>query len=155
MWWRSQIKEPKMISAGDDAFLFVRYMPALVKKGVESCWYRLFHIVLRRGSTSSLSHSHEPYGAASVAPMRFCCVLSLLLRVGSIPTPHLKTFKQLFWTTTWRKNSRKAQWQAQSRYLSHCAFLVSFRYAGSEKTWPNHFISISLALVTLPTVLHR
>ena len=29
---------------------------------------------------SSLSHSHEPYGAASVAPMRFCCVLSLALR---------------------------------------------------------------------------
>ena len=37
------------------------------------------------------------------------------------------------WTTTWRKNSRKAQWQGQSRYLCHCAFLVSIRYAGSEK----------------------
>ena len=48
------------------------------------------HIALRRGSTSSLSHSHEPYGAASVAPMRFCCVLSLLLSVGSIPALHLK-----------------------------------------------------------------
>ena len=33
-------------------------------------------------------------------------------------------------------------------------FFVSFRYAGSEKTWPKHFISISLALVTLPAV-HR
>ena len=77
------------------------------------------------------------------------------LRVGSIPTHQYKTFKQLFWTTTWRKNSRKAQWQAQSRYLCHCAFLVSFRYAGSEKIWPNHLISISLALVILPAVLRR
>ena len=77
------------------------------------------------------------------------------LRVGSIPTLHLKTFEQIYWTTTWRKNSRKAQWQAQSRYLCHCAFLISFRYAGSEKTWPKHFISISLALVTLLTVLRR
>ena len=40
----------------------------------------VFHIALRQGSTSSLSHSHEPYGVASVAPMRFCCVLSLALR---------------------------------------------------------------------------
>ena len=78
-----------------------------------------------------------------------------VLRVGSIPTLHINTFEQLFWTTTWRKNSRKAQWQAQLRYLCYCAFLVLFRYAGSEKTWPNHFISISLALVTLPAVIHR
>ena len=77
------------------------------------------------------------------------------LRVGSILTLHLKTFEQLFWTTTWRKNSRKAQWQTQSRHLCHCAFLVSFRYAGSEKTWPNQFSSISLALVTLPALLRR
>ena len=82
-------------------------------------------------------------------------ILSLALRVGSIPTLHLKTFEQIFWTMTWRKNSRKAPWQMQSRYLCHCAFLVSLRYAGSEKTWPNHFISISLALVTLPAVLRR
>ena len=61
-------------------------------------------------------------------------MLSLALRVGSIPTVHLKTFEQLFWTTTRRKNSRKAQWQSQSRYLCHCAFFVSFRDAGSEKT---------------------
>ena len=62
-------------------------------------------------------------------------VASFILRVGSIPTLHLITFGQLFWTTTQRKNSRKAQWQAQSRYLCHCAFLISFRYAaGSEKT---------------------
>ena len=70
------------------------------------------------------------------------------LRVGSISTLNLKTFRQLFWPTIWRKNSRKVQWQAQSRYLCHCAFLVSFRYAGSKKTWPKNFISISLALVT-------
>ena len=82
-------------------------------------------------------------------------VISLALRVGSIPTPHLKTFEQLFWTTTWRKNSRKTQWQTQLRYLCHCAFFGSFRYAGSEKTWSNHFISISLALVTLPALLRR
>ena len=79
-----------------------------------------------------------------------CELLLHQLRVGSIPTLHLKTFEQLFWTTTWRKNSRKAQWQAQSRYLCHCAFFVSFRYAGTEKTWPKHFISICLALATLP-----
>ena len=67
----------------------------------------------------------------------------IVLSVGSIPTLRLKTFEQLFWTTTWRKNSRNAQWQTQSRYLCHCAFLVSFRYAGSEKTWSNHSISLS------------
>ena len=78
-----------------------------------------------------------------------------LLMVRSIPTLHLKTFERLFWPATWRKSSRKAQWQAQSRYLCHCAFLFSFRYAGFEKTWPNHFISISFALVTLPAVLRR
>ena len=33
------------------------------------------------------------------------------LRVGSIPTLHLKTFEQLFWPMTWRKNSRKAQFR--------------------------------------------
>ena len=81
--------------------------------------------------------------------------LQKALRVGSIPTLHLETFQQLYWTTTWRKNSIIAQWQAQSRYLCHCAFLVSFRYAGSEKTWSNHFISISLAVVTLLAVLRR
>ena len=96
----------------------------------------------------------------SMYPRSFLCEEAKIkqrnpLRVGSIPTLHLKTFEQLFWTTTCRKNSRKAQWQTQSRYLCHCAFLVSFRYAGSEKTWPNHFISISLALVTLPVVLRR
>ena len=111
--------------------------------------------MLRGGSTSSLSHFLELYGTASVSPMWFSIMLSLLLTVGSIPTLHLKTFKQLFWITTWRKNSRKAQWQTQSRYLCHCAFLVSFRYAGPKKTWPNHFISTSLAHVTLPTVLRR
>ena len=35
-------------------------------------------------------------------------VFHIALRVGSIPTLHLKTFEQLFWITTWRKNSRKA-----------------------------------------------
>ena len=85
-------------------------------------------------------------------PLRY--LFCVALRVGSIPTLHLETFEQLLWAT-WRKNSRKAQWQAPSRYVCHCAFLVSFRYAGSEKTWPNHFISISLALVTLPTILRR
>ena len=85
----------------------------------------------------------------------FFRILFSTLRVGIIPTLHLKTFEQLFWPTNWRKNSRKVQWQAQSRYLCHCAFLVSSRYAGSEKTWPNHFISISLALVTLPAVLRK
>ena len=49
------------------------------ERHTESGW----QIALRRGSTSSLSHSHEPYGAASVAPMRFCCVLSLLLSPGT------------------------------------------------------------------------
>ena len=33
------------------------------------------------------------------------------------------------------------------------SFLVSFCYAVSEKTWRNHFISISLALVALPVIL--
>ena len=107
-------------------------------------WFSIvLNLLLRRGSTSSLLHVLELYGAASVEPMWFSMELSLLLRVGSIPTLHLKTFEQLFWTTPWRKTSRKAQWQAQSRYLCHCAFLISFRYAGSEKTWPNHFVSIS------------
>ena len=82
-------------------------------------------------------------------------VFHIALRVGSIPTLQLKIFEQLFWPTTFTENSRKAQWQAQSRYLFHCAFLVSFRYAGSEKTWLNHFISIPLALVTIPAVLRR
>ena len=35
---------------------------------------------LRRGSTPSLSHFREPYGTASVAPMWFSIVLSLLLK---------------------------------------------------------------------------
>ena len=39
--------------------------------------------------------------------------------------------------------------------LPLCAFLVSFRYAGSEKTWPYHFVSISLALMTFPAVLRQ
>ena len=34
---------------------------------------------LRGTSTSSFSHFCEPYGAASVALMWFCCVLSLIL----------------------------------------------------------------------------
>ena len=92
-----------------------------------------------------------------------CCTHVIINRVepplkamvGSILTLHLRTFEQLFWPTTWRKNPRKAQWQAQSRYLCHCAFFVSFRYAGFEKTWRNHFISISLALVIHPAVLRR
>ena len=39
----------------------------------------VFHIALRRGSTSSLSHLLELYRSVSVAPMWFCWVLSLLL----------------------------------------------------------------------------
>ena len=50
-------------------------------------------------------------------------------------------------------NSRNAQLQAQ--YLCHCAFLVLFCHTGSKKTCPNHVISISLALVTLPAGLRR
>ena len=42
--------------------------------------FHVFHLTLRRGSTSSLSHFLELYGAASVAPMWFPIVLSLLLR---------------------------------------------------------------------------
>ena len=41
---------------------------------------RVFHLALRRGSTSSLSHVLELYGVASVAPMWFSIVLRLLLR---------------------------------------------------------------------------
>ena len=40
---------------------------------------RVFHLALRRGETSSLSHFLELYGAASVAPMWFPIALSLLL----------------------------------------------------------------------------
>ena len=73
----------------------------------------------------------------------------------SILTLHIKTFEQLFWRTTRRNHYRKAQWQTQSRYLCHCAFFVLFCDAGSEKTWPNHFISISRALVALASVLRQ
>ena len=66
-----------------------------------------------------------------------------------------QNFSTTFLENVWRKKLRKAQWQTWSRYFCHCAFLVLFRYAGCEKTWPNHSISISLALVTLPAVLHR
>ena len=49
-----------------------------------------------------------------------------VLKVGSIPALHLKTFEQLFWTTTWGKNSTKTQWQARSQYLCYCAYSVPF-----------------------------
>ena len=97
------------------------------------------HTTLRGGSTRL-----KPYGCNRAQESARGRMLSPLLRIGSIPTLHLKNFKELFWRTTWRNNWRKAQWQTQSRYLCPCAFLVSFCYAGSEKTWPNHFISISL-----------
>ena len=80
-------------------------LPAARERHAKNVW----DIALRRGSTFSLSHFREPCDAASVARMWFSIVLSLLLSIGSIPTLHLKTFEQLFWTTTWRENSRKAQ----------------------------------------------
>ena len=51
---------------------------ALIRSG-SSILLRIFFFFLRRGSTSSLSHFLELYGAASVAPMWFPIVLSLLL----------------------------------------------------------------------------
>ena len=51
-------------------------------------------LFLRGGSTSSLSHFLEFYGAASVAPMGFSIVLSLLLRRGS--TSSLSHFLELY-----------------------------------------------------------
>ena len=54
--------------------------------------------MLRGGSTSSLSHFRELYGAASVAPMWFSIVLSLLLRRGS--TPSLSHFREPYGTAS-------------------------------------------------------
>ena len=116
---------------------------------------RVFHIALRRCETLWSAREIASMALSAKQARHTENVFHIALRVGSIPTLHLKNFEQLFWATTWRKNSRKAQWQAQSRYLCHCAFLVSFRYAGSEKTWLNHFICISLTLVTPPAVLRR
>ena len=65
-------------------------------------------------------------------------VFHMLLRVDSIPTLHLKTFKQLFWTT-WRKNLRKGQWQAQSRYLCHCSCFVPLRQLRENLNKPFYF----------------
>ena len=110
--------------------------------------------VVRKILVRACPHDEAPEHWVPQKSRMLCINCRTVLRVGSIPTLHLKTFEQIFWTT-WRKNSRKAQWQTQSRYLCHCAFLVSFHYAGSEKTWSNHFISISLALVTLPALLRR
>ena len=65
-------------------------MQAVVKKVVYSFRYRpgpgqvgreVFHIVLRGGSTSCISHFCEPYRAASVAPMWFFFVWCPALRV--------------------------------------------------------------------------
>ena len=76
-------------------------------------------LFLRGGSTSSLSHFLEFYGAASVAPMWFSIVLSLLLRGGWIPTLHLK----FFWGLTCENDKSKAPGLPQSWYLWPGAFL--------------------------------
>ena len=65
-------------------------LPAARERHAKNVW----HIALRRGSTPSLSHFREPYGTASVAPMWFSIVLSLLLRGGS--TSSLSHFLELY-----------------------------------------------------------
>ena len=59
--------------------------------------------------------------------------------IRSISKLHLKTFEQLVWPTTWRKNSRKVQWQAQ--YHCHYAFFcfVPLRQFRENLTKPFHF----------------
>ena len=73
------------------------------------------------------------------------------------------TSPQNFWTvlendlTKQLKKSAVANAISISLPLMFFSF-VSFCYAGSEKTWPDHFIHIShisLALVAFPAVLHQ
>ena len=86
-FWKEQVRASRYYSA----LLKFRCIPlSMLREKLFQTFHvgaRVFHMLLRGGSTSSLSHFFELYGAASVAPMWFSIVLSLLLRRGSTSSP--------------------------------------------------------------------
>ena len=85
-------------------------------------------------------------------------MLSLLLRIGSIPTLHLKILNNFSGQRFDGKIQEKRSGKRNRDIFATVLFLfrsVTPIPSSSEKTWPNHFISISLALVTLSAVLSR
>ena len=76
-------------------------------EALESARETLLSLALRQRETYlvRLSCSAESTTEAlSLALHSVARVFHLALRVGSIPTLHLKTFENLFWTRTWREN---------------------------------------------------
>ena len=77
-------------------------------------------------------------------------------------TLNTDTSPQNFWTTfldndSTEKFKKSAVANAIAIPLPLCfsCFVPSRRFRNAEKTWSNHFISISLTLVTLPALLRR
>ena len=101
----------------------------------------VFHVALRGGSTSSLSHFLELYGAASDAPMGFPIVLSLLLRrretPPSPPAPDqvgIENCKQLFSPLLTLTTQKKATHSAGTIFAVCVAFFWVVHASRNEKS---------------------